>query len=59
MVQDLASLRVTRARALVNQETTGNVGSLLLEEDWRRTVDGILSIEANARLYIDQEREQF
>ena len=41
------------------KETTGNVGIIALEEDWRRTVDGILSIEANARLYIDQEREQF
>ena len=32
---------------------------IALEEDWRRTIDGILSIEANARLYIDQERENF
>ena len=39
--------------------TKDNVGIIALEEDWRRTVDGILSIEANARLYIDQEREQF
>ena len=39
--------------------TTDNVGVISLEEDWRRTVDGILSIEANARLYIDQEREKF
>ena len=30
-----------------------------MEEDWRRTVDGILSIEANARLYVDQERDKF
>jgi len=41
------------------KETTDNVGIVSLEEDWRRTVDGILSIEANARLYIDQVREQF
>ena len=41
------------------KETTDNVGIISLEEDWRRTVDGILSIEANARLYIDQVREQF
>ena len=41
------------------KETTDNVGVIALEEDWRRTVDGILSIEANARLYIDQVREQF
>ena len=30
-----------------------------MEEDWRRTVDGIFSIEANARLYVDQERDKF
>ena len=39
--------------------TQDNVGIIALEEDWRRTVDGILSIEANARLYIDQVRENF
>ena len=43
---------------LINQ-TEDNVGVIALEEDWKRTVDGILSIEANARLYIDQEREKF
>ncbi len=41
------------------KKTTDNVGIIALEEDWRRTIDGILSIEANARLYIDQEREKF
>ena len=40
-------------------QTQDNVGIIALEEDWRRTVDGILSIEANARLYIDQVREGF
>mgnify|MGYP003635598476 FL=1 len=39
--------------------TKDNVGVIALEEDWRRTVEGILSIEANARLYIDQIREKF
>ncbi len=39
--------------------TKDNVGIIALEEDWRRTVDGILSIEANARLYIDQVRNQY
>ena len=39
--------------------TQDNVGIISLEEDWRRTVDGILSIEANARMYIDQIREHF
>ena len=43
---------------LINK-TKDNVGIISLEEDWRRTIDGILSIEANARLYIDQIREQY
>ena len=43
---------------LINQ-TKDNVGIIALEEDWRRTIDGILSIEANARLYIDQVRERY
>ena len=33
--------------------TTDNVGIIALEEDWRRTVDGLMSIEANATLHID------
>lgn len=41
------------------KQTKDNVGIIALEEDWRHTIDGILSIEANARLYIDQEREKF
>ena len=41
------------------KNTNDNVGIIALEEDWRRTIDGILSIEANARLYVDQEREKF
>ncbi len=41
------------------KNTKDNVGIIALEEDWRRTIDGILSIEANARLYVDQEREKF
>ena len=43
---------------LVNQ-TQDNVGIIALEEDWRRTVDGIMSIEADARLYIDSVRDDF
>ena len=42
----------------LNTNTKDKVGIIALEEDWRRTVDGILSIEANARLYIDQVRNQ-
>ena len=30
------------------KSTKDNVGVIALEEDWRRTIDGILSIEANA-----------
>ena len=41
------------------KETTDNVGIIALEEDPNRTISGILSIEANARLYIDQELERF
>ena len=41
------------------KNTEDNVGIIALEEDWRRTIDGILSIEANARLYVDQERDKF
>jgi len=40
-------------------QTKDNVGVIALEEDWRRTVDGIMSIESNARLYVDQVREEF
>ena len=41
------------------KNTEDNVGIIALEEDWRRTVDGVLSIEADARLYVDQERDKF
>ncbi len=40
-------------------KTEDNVGVIALEESWQRTVDGILSIEADARLYVDQIREGF
>ena len=39
--------------------TNDKVGVIALEEDWRRTVDGILSIEANAKLHIDSIRAEF
>ena len=41
------------------KSTEDNVGIIALEEDPNRTISGILSIEANARLYIDQELEKF
>ena len=39
--------------------TSDNVGVIALEESFNRTVDGILSIEADAKLHIDRIREQF
>lgn len=41
------------------KETKDNVGVIALEEDWKRTVDGILSIEANDKLYIDSIRNGY
>ena len=41
------------------KQTEDNVGIIALEEDPNRTISGILSIEANARLYIEQELERF
>jgi twinkle protein len=41
------------------RNTTDRVGVVALEEDWRRTVDGIMSIEACAKLHIDSVREQY
>ena len=40
------------------KNTDDNIGIVALEEDWTRTVDGILSIEANAKLHIDRIREE-
>ena len=40
------------------KQTEDNIGIVALEEDWTRTVDGILSIEANAKLHIDRIREE-
>jgi len=41
------------------KETNDNVGIIALEEDWKRTVDGILSIEANDKLFIDTVRDTY
>ena len=41
------------------RNTEDRVGSLAREENKNRTVDGIVSIEANAKLYINQIREEF
>ena len=43
---------------LINQ-TDDNVGIIALEEDWKRTVDGILSIEASDKLFIDGVRDEY
>ena len=40
-------------------ETDDNIGIVALEESWERTADGILSIEANQRLYIDDIRKEY
>ena len=36
-----------------------NIGIVALEEDWRRTVDGLLSIEANAKLHLEEVRNNY
>lgn len=41
------------------KQTNDNVGVIALEEDWKRTVDGILSIEANDKLFIDTIRNGY
>ena len=41
------------------KQTDDNVGVIALEEDWKRTVDGILSIEANDKLFIDSIRKGY
>jgi len=41
------------------KNTDDNVGILALEENWLRTADGIISIEANDRVYLDERRGQY
>ena len=56
----LGKTSVTRAlEHWLIKSTPHNVGVIALEETFNRTVDGILSIEANAKLHIDRIREQF
>ena len=40
------------------KETTDRVGIIALEENWQRTADGIVSIHANKKLYLKEEREK-
>ena len=39
--------------------TKDNVGIIALEENWVRTADGLISIEANDRLYINEIRDRY
>mgnify|MGYP002700547878 FL=1 len=39
--------------------TDDNIGIMALEENWQRTADGIISIEANDRMYINEVREKY
>ena len=41
------------------KNTDDNVGIVALEENWLRTADGILSIEANDRLYLSEKRNNY
>lgn len=41
------------------KNTKDNVGVIALEENWRRTIDGILSIEMSAPLHLDSVRKEF
>lgn len=41
------------------KNTEDNVGIIALEENWLRTADGIISIEANDRIYLTERRKQY
>ena len=41
------------------KNTQDNVGIIALEENWQRTADGIVSIEANDRIYLNEKRNQY
>ena len=41
------------------KNTKDNVGIVALEENWVRTADGIVSIEANDRLYLTEKRKNY
>ena len=41
------------------KQTDDNIGIIALEENWQRTADGIISIEANDRIYINEIRERY
>jgi twinkle protein len=41
------------------KNTQDNVGIIALEENWLRTADGIVSIEANDRIYLSEKRSKY
>ena len=41
------------------KNTEENIGIISLEENWLKTADGIISIEANDRLYLSEKREKY
>jgi twinkle protein len=41
------------------KNTEDNVGIIALEENWLRTADGIVSIEANDRIYLSEKRAKY
>ena len=41
------------------KNTEDNVGIIALEENWLRTADGIVSIEANDRIYLSEKRSKY
>jgi twinkle protein len=41
------------------ENTEDNVGVVALEENWPRTAEGIMAIEANAKLHLDSVKVQF
>jgi len=41
------------------KNTQDNVGIVALEENWLRTADGIISIEANDRIYLNETRDKY
>ena len=41
------------------KNTKDNVGIVALEENWLRTADGLISIEANDRIYLNEKRANY
>jgi len=41
------------------ENTEDNVGVIALEENWSRTAEGIMAIEANAKLHLDSVKAEF